>query len=82
VIQQSQASVSAAAEDAKANRGTGKPSLPAPVVEGKSSKSKGKNKDNIIGRGKESKFPCSFPPSISIEYLALQVQSTKTTSST
>ncbi|KJA26130.1 hypothetical protein HYPSUDRAFT_37007 [Hypholoma sublateritium FD-334 SS-4] len=53
VIQQSQASVMAATEDAKANRGTGKPSLPAPIVETKN-KSKGKNKDNIIGRGKES----------------------------
>jgi hypothetical protein len=57
VIQQSQASVTAAAEDAKANRGTGKPSLPAPVLENKS-KGKGKNKDNIIGRGKESTCYC------------------------
>lgn len=53
VIQQSQASVTAATEDAKAQRGTGKPTLPAPTVESKG-KNKGKNKDNIIGRGKES----------------------------
>ncbi|KDR84896.1 hypothetical protein GALMADRAFT_52697 [Galerina marginata CBS 339.88] len=53
VIQQSQASASAATEDAKASRGTGKPSLPAPVMESKG-KNKGKNKDNIVGRGKES----------------------------
>jgi hypothetical protein len=55
VIQQSQASVTAAAEDAKANRGTGKPSLAAPLLESKN-KGKGKNKDNIIGRGKESMY--------------------------
>jgi len=51
VIQQSQISVSAAADKAKANRGTGKPTLAAPVIDSKGSKSK---KDNIIGRGKES----------------------------
>ena len=51
VIQQSQTSVSAAAEKAKANRGTGKPALAAPVVDSKRGKGK---KDNIIGRGKES----------------------------
>src|SRR6266700_3144497 len=59
VIQQSQASATTAAEDAKANRGTGKPSLPAPVLENKT-KGKGKNKDNIIGRGKES--TCDYFP--------------------
>ncbi|PPQ78058.1 hypothetical protein CVT26_015497 [Gymnopilus dilepis] len=53
VIQQSQASAAAATEQAKANRGTGKPTLPAPVEEHKG-KNKGKKKDNIIGRGKES----------------------------
>ncbi|KAJ3514234.1 hypothetical protein NLJ89_g2489 [Agrocybe chaxingu] len=53
VIQQSQVQVAAAAEEAKTNRGAGKPSLPAPVVESKG-KNKGKSKDNIIGRGKES----------------------------
>ncbi|KAF9481034.1 hypothetical protein BDN70DRAFT_876917 [Pholiota conissans] len=54
VIQQSQASATAATEELKASRGTGKPTLPAPITEAKSGKSKGKNKDNIIGRGKES----------------------------
>jgi len=51
VIQQSQISVSAAADKAKANRGTGKPTLAAPVADSKRGKGK---KDNIIGRGKES----------------------------
>ena len=51
VIQQSQTSVSAAADKAKANRGTGKPTLAAPVVDSRRGKGK---KDNIIGRGKES----------------------------
>jgi hypothetical protein len=54
-IQQSQATVAAAAEEAKGERGTGKPRLPAPVVETKGKK-KGKKKDNIIGRGKESEY--------------------------
>lgn len=53
VIQQSQASATAATEQVKANRGTGKPTLPAPVEESRGKK--GKKKDNIIGRGKESK---------------------------
>lgn len=53
VIQQTQASATAASEDLKAQRGTGKPTLPAPAIESKG-KNKGKNKDNIIGRGKES----------------------------
>ena len=53
VIQQSQASVAAAAEETRAGRGAGKPTLPAPVIESKG-KRKGKNKDNIVGRAKES----------------------------
>ena len=52
VIQQTQAASAAAAEEVKAHRGTGKPTLPAPVVNTKKAK-KGKQKDNIIGRGKE-----------------------------
>ncbi|KAF8905494.1 Rrp15p-domain-containing protein [Gymnopilus junonius] len=52
VIQQSQASATAASEEIKASRGTGKPTLPAPVEESRGKK--GKKKDNIIGRGKES----------------------------
>ena len=46
VIQQSQASASATVEKAKATRGTGKASLPAPSVDNKAQekvKSKGKN---------------------------------------
>ncbi|KAG8950963.1 hypothetical protein FRC03_012689 [Tulasnella sp. 419] len=58
IIQQAQNTAKEAEEEAKAHRGTGKPSLPAPKPEdfGKNRKSKkkgAKNKDNIIGRGKE-----------------------------
>jgi len=53
-IQQSQSAASLAVEETKASRGSGKPSLNAPsvdkIVKGKG---KGKNKDNVIGRGKE-----------------------------
>ncbi|KAJ7103610.1 CTLH/CRA C-terminal to lish motif domain-containing protein [Mycena belliarum] len=52
VIQQSQTSASAAAEETKAARGSGKPTLPAPVMESKT-KGKGK-KDNVLGRAKEA----------------------------
>lgn len=58
VIQQSQTSVSAAADKAKANRGTGKPTLVAPV-----DSKRGKGKDNIIGRGKESESSLYSLPS-------------------
>lgn len=50
-IQQSQAASAAAAEEVRSHRGTGKPTLPAPAIRDK--KTKGKHKDNIIGRGKE-----------------------------
>jgi hypothetical protein len=60
VIQQSQTSVSAATDKAKANRGTGKPTLAAPVVDSKRGKGK---KDNIIGRGKESESSLYSLPS-------------------
>jgi len=54
-IQQSQASASVAVEDAKASRGSGKPSLPTPSLDkGAKGKGKGKTQDNVIGRGKES----------------------------
>ncbi|KAJ7357281.1 Rrp15p-domain-containing protein [Mycena albidolilacea] len=53
VIQQSQASASAAAEDTKAARGSGKPTLPAPVIADAKTK-KGKKKDNVLGRAKEA----------------------------
>jgi len=52
-IQQSQASVATAEQEAKAARGSGKPSLPAPHIETKQGK-KARDKDNILGRGKES----------------------------
>ncbi|KAH9944152.1 CTLH/CRA C-terminal to lish motif domain-containing protein [Epithele typhae] len=51
-IQQSQAASAAAAADSKSHRGTGRPSLPAPAVHDK--KKKGKQKDNVIGRGKDT----------------------------
>jgi len=54
VIQQSQNSVALAAEDAKALKGSGKPRLAAPTFDDKKGKKTGKNKDNMIGRGKES----------------------------
>jgi len=58
VIQQSQTSAAAAVEEAKKNRGTGRPTLPAPSMHSMHGKgrNKGKNKDNIIGRAKESEF--------------------------
>ncbi|EKM83521.1 hypothetical protein AGABI1DRAFT_81282 [Agaricus bisporus var. burnettii JB137-S8] len=51
-IQQSHATAAATAEDTKAGRGSGKPTLAAPTFE-KKGKAKGKNKDNILGREKE-----------------------------
>ncbi len=53
-IQQSQAASAVAAEDLKSLRGTGKATLPAPAVHDR--KKKGKQKDNLIGRGKESQY--------------------------
>jgi len=50
LIQQSQTAAVEAEEESKADRGTGKPRLPAPKLE---QKGKNKKKDNIIGRGKE-----------------------------
>ncbi len=69
-IQQSQAANAAAAEELKAQRGTGKPTLPAPAILDK--KKKGKQKDNIVGSGKGGKLThfacgtlahchCSYP---------------------
>ncbi|KAJ4486029.1 Rrp15p-domain-containing protein [Lentinula aciculospora] len=54
VVQQAQNQAAADGEEKKAARGSGKPSLPAPVIVDKAKSRKGKNKDNIIGRGKES----------------------------
>ena len=54
-IQQSQAAAVKAAEIDKASRGSGKPSLPAPSFDKETKrKDKSKNKDNILGRGKDS----------------------------
>jgi hypothetical protein len=51
-IQQSQAAASVAAGELKGLRGTGKPTLPAPLLDKtRKEKPKGKQKDNIIGRG-------------------------------
>ena len=58
VIQQSQAAASVAAEQVKAQRGSGKPTLPAPRIDGKSKPKKGgKHKDNLLGsRGKDGEL--------------------------
>ncbi|KAI0257469.1 Rrp15p-domain-containing protein [Lactifluus subvellereus] len=53
-IQQSQTRAAAAEQELKDARGSGKPTLPAPSFEKKSKTRKGKNKDNPLGRGKES----------------------------
>ncbi|KAK2461988.1 hypothetical protein APHAL10511_006451 [Amanita phalloides] len=54
VIQQAQASTTASAEEKKAMRGSGKPTLAAPDIERKNKhRKKGKNKDNVLGRGQE-----------------------------
>jgi hypothetical protein len=56
-IQQSQTAAGLAAEQSKGLRGTGKPTLPAPLLDKKpKGKQKAKHKDNIIGRGN----PCSW----------------------
>jgi len=53
-IQQSQASAAVVEKELKDSRGSGKPTLPAPSFDKKSKTRKGKNKDNPLGRGKES----------------------------
>ena len=52
-IAESQSAIVTATEGSKKSRGTGKPSLPAPSFEKGGSRKKGKQKDNILGRGKE-----------------------------
>ena len=52
VIQQSQATAAAAEEGLKAQRGTGKPTLPAPSLA--KDKKKGNLKPNALGQGKNS----------------------------
>ncbi|KAJ3803336.1 hypothetical protein GGU11DRAFT_761801 [Lentinula aff. detonsa] len=54
VVQNVQTQQAVEGEEKKAARGSGKPSLPAPVIVDRSKFKKGKNKDNIIGRGKDS----------------------------
>ena len=53
VIAESQSATATATEETKKSRGSGKPSLPAPSFEKGGSKKKGKQKDNLLGRGKE-----------------------------
>ncbi|KAI6108404.1 Rrp15p-domain-containing protein [Pisolithus croceorrhizus] len=54
-IQQSQTAAAAAEAEALGARGTGKPALPAPTLDSRDKgKRKNKQKDNLIGRGKES----------------------------
>lgn len=54
VIQQSQATAAAAEEGLKAQRGTGKPTLPAPSLA--KDKKKSKVKPNVLGQGKNGEF--------------------------
>ncbi|KAJ3721490.1 Rrp15p-domain-containing protein [Lentinula raphanica] len=54
VIQQAQNQTAAEAEGKKAARGSGKPSLPAPTIVDKSKSKKSRDKDNVIGRGKDA----------------------------
>lgn len=71
VIQQSQVAAASAAENLKNERGTGKPTLPAPQLDRK--KKKGKHKDNILGQGgKEGTFLsiCFFPGTVLIHMKA------------
>lgn len=56
-IQQSQAAATVAAEETKASRGSGKPSLPAPSTD--KGKGRGKSKDNPIGRSSASELAIS-----------------------
>ncbi|KAL0578710.1 hypothetical protein V5O48_003266 [Marasmius crinis-equi] len=55
-VQESQLQATAVADDRKAERGSGKPSLPAPSTADKGSgkKKKKKDQDNVLGRGKET----------------------------
>ncbi|KAM6498025.1 Rrp15p domain containing protein [Amanita muscaria] len=54
-IQQAQSNAVVAEEEKKASRGSGKPTLAAPDIKWKEKqKKKGKNKDNVLGRGQES----------------------------
>lgn len=50
-IQQSQAAAAAKAEELKSHRGTGKPTLPAPIIDSNNNKGKsrkkGKQKDDV-----------------------------------
>lgn len=53
VIAESQSATATVAEETKKSRGSGKPSLAAPSFEKGNPKKKGKQKDNLLGRGKE-----------------------------
>jgi hypothetical protein len=55
VIQQSQVAATTAEESLKAQRGSGKPTLPAPLLVNE--KKKGKLKPNALGQGKTGKTP-------------------------
>jgi len=54
VIQQSQAASSAAAEELKTHRGSGKPTLPAPILGKSKGSKKSKQIDPVIRMGKET----------------------------
>ena len=55
-IQQSQLAAATAEEEAKASRGTGKPSLPTPSLDRKDKGKKKNRKNNISGTEKHSEY--------------------------
>jgi hypothetical protein len=64
-IQSSQTAASISAEEAKAARGTGKPTLPAPAIDSKMKKNKNKNKnDTSVARTTEGSLFALPSPSV------------------
>lgn len=55
VIQQSQSAAVTAVEETKASRGSGKPTLPAPVIDLNSTRKKGGKTTNVPAQGKNGK---------------------------
>jgi hypothetical protein len=71
-IQSSQTAASISAEEAKATRGTGKPTLPAPVIDNKMKKKRDKNKnDASVVRTTEGPFFCFTIPNRNFDSMAL-----------
>lgn len=62
-IAESQSAIATVAEETRKSRGSGKPSLLAPSFEKGNSKKKGRQKDNLLGRGKEGQYLTGTLPS-------------------